>query len=117
MEQKLPLTPAMTDYGQSPVFRKGMGSATSLVIFALVLCFAAPAFISYTIDQVVELNEVHEHLAFQPELIHIGSDGGGEAIAFDFRQVPPTVIRVNLASTDWSEAILQAASFAEFMDQ
>jgi len=47
----------------------------------------------------------------------IGSDGGGEAIAFDFRQDPPTVILVNLASTDWSEAILQAASFTDFMDQ
>src|SRR5437879_5932395 len=71
----------------------------------------------YTIDQVVELNEIHEHLAYQPELIHIGSDGGGEAIAFDFRLDPPTVILVNLASTDWSEAILQAESFTEFIDQ
>lgn len=71
----------------------------------------------HTIEQVVELNETHEHLAHQPELIHIGSDGGGEAIAFDFRQDPPTVILVNLVSTDWSEAILQAESFTEFMDQ
>jgi cell wall assembly regulator SMI1 len=71
----------------------------------------------YTIEQVVELNEIHEHLAHQPELIHIGSDGGGEAIAFDFRQDPPTVILVNLVSTEWSEAILQAESFTEFMNQ
>ncbi len=47
MEQELPLTPAMIDYAQSPVFRKGTGSVTSLVIFVLVLCFAAPAFISF----------------------------------------------------------------------
>jgi cell wall assembly regulator SMI1 len=71
----------------------------------------------YTIEQLVELNGTHEHLAYQPELIHIGSDGGGEAIAFDFRQDPPTVILVNLVSTDWSEAIMQAESFTEFMDQ
>ena len=71
----------------------------------------------YTIDQVVELNEIHGHLAHQPELIHIGSDGGGEAIAFDFRLDPPTVILVNLVSTDWSEAILQAESFTEFMNR
>lgn len=71
----------------------------------------------YKIEQVVELNEIHGHLAFQPELIHIGSDGGGEAIAFDFRQDPPTVILVNLVSSDWSEAMLQAQSFTEFMDQ
>jgi hypothetical protein len=47
MEEELPLTPAMIDYAQSPVFRKGIGSVTSLVIFVLVLCFAAPAFISF----------------------------------------------------------------------
>jgi hypothetical protein len=47
MEQVLPLTQAMTEYAQSPVFRKGMGSVTSLVIFVLVLCFAAPASISF----------------------------------------------------------------------
>ena len=51
------------------------------------------------------------------ELIHIGSDGGGEAIAFDFRQDPPNVMLVNLVTIDWSEAILQAESFTEFMDQ
>ena len=47
LEQGLPLTPAMTDYAQSPVFRKDMGSVTSLVTFVLVLCFAAPAFLSF----------------------------------------------------------------------
>jgi hypothetical protein len=46
-EQELPLTPAMTDYALSPVFRKGIGSVISLVTFVLVLCFAAPAFISF----------------------------------------------------------------------
>jgi hypothetical protein len=48
MEQELPLTPDMIDYAQSPVFRKGIGSVTSLVVFVLVLCFAAPGFISFT---------------------------------------------------------------------
>jgi hypothetical protein len=45
-EQELPLTPDMIDYGQSPIFRKSMGSVTSLVSFVLFLCFAAPAFLS-----------------------------------------------------------------------
>jgi len=71
----------------------------------------------YSIDQVVELNEIHGHLSHQPELIHIGSDGGGEAIAFDFRKHPPVVILVNLVSIHWSEAIFQAESFDQFMDQ
>jgi hypothetical protein len=47
MEQELPLTPAMIDYAQSPIFRKSFGSVTSLVAFVLVLCFAAPSFITF----------------------------------------------------------------------
>ena len=71
----------------------------------------------HSIDQVVELNEIHDHLSHQPELIHIGSDGGGEAVAFDFRQHPPAMVLVPLVSIDWSDAIFQAESFAQFMEQ
>jgi hypothetical protein len=45
MDQELPLTPAMTDYFQSIALRKG--NVTSLVIFVLVLCSTAPAFLSF----------------------------------------------------------------------
>ena len=47
MEQELPLTPAMIDYAQSPIFRKGIRSVASLVSFVLVLCFAFPAFLTF----------------------------------------------------------------------
>jgi hypothetical protein len=30
-----------------------------------------------------------------PGLVVIGSDGGGELLAFDFRQSPPPVVMVN----------------------
>lgn len=46
VEQELPLTPAMIDYAQSPIYRKGIGSVASLVGFVLVLWFAAPAFLT-----------------------------------------------------------------------
>ena len=42
------MTPAMIDYAQSPVFRKGWTSLASLVSFAFVLCFAIPAFFTFT---------------------------------------------------------------------
>jgi hypothetical protein len=71
----------------------------------------------YSIDRVVEHNEIRDHLSYQPELILIGSDGGGEAIAFDFRKHPPAVILVNMVSIHWSEAIFQAESFDRFMEQ
>jgi hypothetical protein len=45
MDQELPLTPAMIDYAQSTALRKG--NVNSLVIFVLVLCFTAPAFLSF----------------------------------------------------------------------
>jgi hypothetical protein len=47
MEQKLPLTPAMIDYARSPDFRTGKANLTSWVIFVLVLCFTAPAFLTF----------------------------------------------------------------------
>lgn len=47
MEQKLPLTPAMIEYAQSPDFRTGKANLSSWVIFVLVLCFTAPAFASF----------------------------------------------------------------------
>jgi hypothetical protein len=47
MEQELPLTPAMTDYAQLTALRTG--NVTSLVIFVLVLCSTAPAFLSFVL--------------------------------------------------------------------
>ena|SRR5215467_5371584 len=70
----------------------------------------------YSIEQVVELNEIHDHLSDQPELIHIGSNGS-VAIAFDFRKHPPAVILVDLVSIHWSDAFYQAESFDQFMEQ
>jgi hypothetical protein len=46
MQQEFPLTPEMIDYAHSPVFRKGLRSLASLVIFVFVLCFTAPAFLT-----------------------------------------------------------------------
>jgi hypothetical protein len=46
-EQELPLTPAMIDYAQSPIFRKGIRSVASLVSFVLFFCFVAPAVLTF----------------------------------------------------------------------
>jgi hypothetical protein len=47
MEQELPLTPAMIDYAQSQAFRKG--NVISMVIFLLVFCCTAPAFLTFVL--------------------------------------------------------------------
>jgi cell wall assembly regulator SMI1 len=58
----------------------------------------------YTIEHVVGLNEIHERLAYQPEPIHIGSDGGGEAGRLRLQTGPTN----RDPGQPWSEAILQA---------
>jgi hypothetical protein len=46
MEQEMPLTPAMIDYAQSASLRKG--NVASMVVFAVLLTCAIPAFFSFT---------------------------------------------------------------------
>jgi len=52
-----------------------------------------------------------------PGLVIIGSDGGGEAVGFDFRRTPPPIVLVNFISSGWHEATIQASTFNEFMTQ
>ena len=52
-----------------------------------------------------------------PGLVVIGSDCGGELLAFDCRESPPRVVMVNTASSGWHEGLQQASSFTEFMAQ
>jgi hypothetical protein len=69
----------------------------------------------HSIDEVVELNEIHDHQDAIPGLVLIGGDGGGEVSVF--AKCQPPVVLVNLVSGGWHEASYQAASFTEFMEQ
>lgn len=70
--------------------------------------------ILYRADELRELNEGRDD---QPGLVFIGSDGGGEGVAYDFRQAQPPIFLVNFVSGGWEEAIWQADSFSDFMAQ
>jgi hypothetical protein len=69
------------------------------------------------LDDIVELNRGYEMGEVFPGLVLIGSDGGGEAVGFDFRSSPPSVVLVNFVSSGWHEAVLQAETFTEFLAQ
>lgn len=52
-----------------------------------------------------------------PGLLVIGTDGSREMIAFDFRRQPPPVVLVDMASSGWTDAFLQAPNFTSFLRQ
>jgi hypothetical protein len=52
-----------------------------------------------------------------PGLVVIGSDGGGEGVALDFRQSPPQVVIVPLIGGSPEDVLIQASNFSQFMAQ
>ncbi len=71
----------------------------------------------YRLDQLVDLNRAYDRSQSHPGLVFIGSDGGGEGVGFDFRTTPPPIVLVNFVSSGWTEALIQAPSFDDFMEQ
>lgn len=71
----------------------------------------------WDLEDLVPRNVEYEMSEMFPGLVLIGSDGGGEAVGFDFRNRPPVVVLVNFVSSGWREAVVQAATFGEFMAQ
>jgi hypothetical protein len=57
--------------------------------------------------------EVAEHA---PELLLIGSDGGGEAIAFDRRETPWPVVSVPFIGMNSGDAVKLGDSFSGFIE-
>lgn len=62
---------------------------------------------------ILELNEQYHVNDFAPHLLVFGSDGGGEAFAFDRRTKPATIVRVPFIGLD--EAVIYGNRFDEFL--
>ncbi len=77
--------------------------------------FGETYLVLYSLENVITLTQAAEAQERLPGYVAIGSDGGGEALAFDFRKTPPPVVMVNAVCSGWDEGLLQATSFAEFM--
>jgi hypothetical protein len=54
---------------------------------------------------------------FQPGFVAFGSDGGGEAFAFDVRTPGADIVMVPFISIDPDDAVPLAATFPEFLDR
>ncbi|HXH78916.1 SMI1/KNR4 family protein [Nocardioides sp.] len=71
----------------------------------------------YSLEDVVALTRASEPEERLPGYVAIGSDGGGESLALDFRQSQSPVVMVNMVCSGWHEGLPQAASFSDFMAQ
>jgi hypothetical protein len=71
----------------------------------------------FPIGDLAELHRVHNDAEHMPGFVAFGSDGGGELFGFDFRASLPLIVMVGNVSSGWSDAIVQASSFDEFMDK
>ncbi|NGO75219.1 hypothetical protein G6045_05915 [Streptomyces sp. YC504] len=82
--------------------------------------FVLPADDFLMINEIAELIEVNEAGEFQerfPKSLVIGGDGSREMLAYDFRQNPPPLVLLDVSAQDWSSAIHQASSLADFLEQ
>ena len=68
-------------------------------------------FILWPIEEVMRLNNAYRVETFAPGLLLIGSNGGGEAFAFDMRYRPAPIVKVPFVGMDLSLVILLAESF------
>jgi hypothetical protein len=71
----------------------------------------------YSLDNVISVTQAADAGERLPGFLAVGSDGGGELIAYDLRKSAPPIVMVNSVSAGWHEGLYQAASFSEFLAQ
>jgi len=77
-------------------------------------CFGNCFLTVYGTDDLVAVNrEVEGH----PGFLAIASDGSRELIGFDMRVDTPPVVMIDITSAGWDEALFQADSLSEFLEQ
>ncbi|WP_437831063.1 SMI1/KNR4 family protein [Sorangium sp. So ce1153] len=69
----------------------------------------------WPVASIIHLNEQYHFDEFAPHLLAFGSDGGGEAFAFDRRTEPATIVRVPFIGMD--EEVHYGTRFDEFLSR
>jgi hypothetical protein len=71
----------------------------------------------WSLEEVVDINvrDAYGLGESLPGLLLIGSDGGGELLAFDLRTEPALVVLVNAVSSSWEDARYQADSLRSLL--
>jgi hypothetical protein len=71
--------------------------------------------ILWEVEKLIELNEAYEVAEYAPGLLVFGSDGGGEAVAFDYRSASQPIVSVPFVGMDLAEARPLAPTFNSFL--
>jgi SMI1 / KNR4 family (SUKH-1) len=69
------------------------------------------------IEQLIEMNKAHEVAEWAPGLLLFGSDGGGEAFAFDTRSEAKPIVSVPFIGMDLGRVLPAASGFESFFEQ
>lgn len=71
----------------------------------------------WSLEDAVDINarDAYGLLESLPELLLIGSDGGGELLAFDLRTEPAAVVLVHAVSSSWEEVSPQGSSLRDLL--
>ncbi|WEF32878.1 SMI1/KNR4 family protein [Pseudoduganella chitinolytica] len=67
-------------------------------------------------EELPNFNQQYEVADYADGLLLIGSNGGGEAIAYDMRHSPPEIVEIPFVGMDLQYARLVAHNFTEFIN-
>ncbi len=70
----------------------------------------------WRLDELVELNKAYQVTVYAPGLLLFGSDGGGEAFAFDMRSDAKPIVTVPFVGMDVKLARAVAPNFKMFLE-
>jgi hypothetical protein len=71
----------------------------------------------WKVEELLEDNKGYGITEYAPGLLAIGSDGAGEAFAFDMRFGVNDVVCIPFITLDWKDAIRVAPTFDKFVEK
>jgi hypothetical protein len=70
----------------------------------------------WRVEELAEMDAGYNVPEFAPELFLFGSNGGGEAFAFDTRSTPPLIVAVPFVTMELCDTIPIATNFRTFLE-
>jgi SMI1 / KNR4 family (SUKH-1) len=70
----------------------------------------------WRVEELAEMDAGYNVPEFTPELFLFGSNGGGEAFAFDTRSTPQPIVAVPFIAMELCDAIMIATNFRTFLE-
>ena len=73
--------------------------------------------ILWRVEELIEMNKAYQVAEYAPGLLFFGSDGGGEAFAFDTRPSAKPIVSVPFVGMDLKLARPVASDFKAFLEE